>query len=129
MNYITTEKELLAVVFSLDKFRSYLMGTSIVVFIDHAALRYLLSKKDAKAPLIRWILLLQEFNLQIKDKKGMENVVANHLSRLTFEEVKEEILIRDAFPDKQLFAVTKLPWYAHIVNYFVTGYIPETWTA
>jgi hypothetical protein len=58
MNYTTTEKELLAVVFALDKFRSYLMGTSIVVFTDHAALRYLLSKKDAKARLIRWILLL-----------------------------------------------------------------------
>uniref|UniRef100_A0A2N9ICQ5 Integrase catalytic domain-containing protein n=1 Tax=Fagus sylvatica TaxID=28930 RepID=A0A2N9ICQ5_FAGSY len=74
--------------------------------LDHAALRYLLSKKDAKARLIRWILLLQEFNLQIKDKKGVENVVADHLSRLTFEEVKEEIPIRDSFPDEQLFAVT-----------------------
>jgi ribonuclease HI len=107
-NYTTTEKELLAVVFALDKFRSYLMGTSIVVFTDHAALRYLLSKKHAKARLIRWILLLQEFNLQIKDKKGVENVVADHLSRLTFEEVKEEIPIRDSFPNEQLFAVTKL---------------------
>jgi Ni,Fe-hydrogenase III component G len=58
MNYTTTEKELLAVVFALDKFRSYLMGTSIVVFTDHAALRYLLSKKDAKTCLICWILLL-----------------------------------------------------------------------
>uniref|UniRef100_A0A2N9F3L4 RNA-directed DNA polymerase n=1 Tax=Fagus sylvatica TaxID=28930 RepID=A0A2N9F3L4_FAGSY len=129
MNYTTTEKELLAVVFALDKFRSYLMGTSIVVFTDHAALRYLLSKKDAKARLIRWILLLQEFNLQIKDKKGVENVVADHLSRLTFEEVKEEIPIRDSFPDEQLFAVTKLPWYAHIVNYLVKDFILETWTA
>jgi hypothetical protein len=129
MNYTTTEKELLAVVFALDKFRSYLMGTSIVVFTDHTALRYLLSKKDAKTRLIRWILLLQEFNLQIKDKKGVENVVADHLSRLTFEEVKEEIPIRDSFPDEQLFAITKLPWYAHIVNYLVKGFIPETWTA
>ncbi len=58
MNYTTIEKELLAVVFALDKFRSYLMGTSIVVFTDHAALKYLLSKKDAKARLIHWILLL-----------------------------------------------------------------------
>jgi Ni,Fe-hydrogenase III component G len=58
MNYTTTEKELLAVVFALDKFRSYLIGTFIVVFTNHAALRYLLSKKDAKVRLIRWILLL-----------------------------------------------------------------------
>jgi hypothetical protein len=72
---------------------------------------------------------LQEFNIQIKDKKGVENVMANHLSRLTFEEVKEEIPIRDAFLNEQLFAVTELPWYAHIVNYLVTGFIHETLTA
>ena len=119
---------MLAIVFALDKFCSYLIGTSIVIFIDNAALRYLLSKKDAKAHLIQWILLLQEFNIEIKDKKGVENVVADHLSRLTFEEVKEEIPIQDAFPDEQLFVVTELPWYAHIVNYLVTGSIPETWT-
>ncbi|MBE2321327.1 hypothetical protein DVA67_035760, partial [Solirubrobacter sp. CPCC 204708] len=81
MNYTTTEKELLAVVFALDKFRSYVIGTPIVVFTDHSALKYLFSKQDAKARLIRWILLLQEFNLIIKDKKGVENVVADHLSR------------------------------------------------
>ncbi|RVW13817.1 Retrovirus-related Pol polyprotein from transposon 17.6 [Vitis vinifera] len=68
-NYTTTEKELLAVVFVLDKFRAYLVGSFIVVFTDHSALKYLLTKQDAKARLIRWILLLQEFNLQIKDRK------------------------------------------------------------
>ncbi|RVW69229.1 Retrovirus-related Pol polyprotein from transposon opus [Vitis vinifera] len=75
------EKELLAVVFALDKFRAYLVGSFIIVFTDHSALKYLLTKQDAKARLIRWILLLQEFNLQIRDKKGVENVVADHLSR------------------------------------------------
>ena len=85
MNYSTTEKELLAVVFALDKFRAYLIGSPIIIFTDHAALKYLLTKKDAKARLIRWILLLQEFDITIKDKKGVENVVANHLLRLTFE--------------------------------------------
>ncbi|KAL6321764.1 hypothetical protein AAG906_035282 [Vitis piasezkii] len=51
------------------EFRAYLIGSFIVVFTDHSALKYLLTKQDAKVRLIRWILLLQEFNLQIKDKK------------------------------------------------------------
>jgi hypothetical protein len=70
LKYATTEKELLAVVFAMDKFRSYLVGAKIVVYTDHAALKYLLTKKDAKPRLIRRILLLQEFDLEIKDKKG-----------------------------------------------------------
>ncbi|XP_073041830.1 uncharacterized protein [Primulina eburnea] len=82
LNYATTEKELLAVVFALDKFRSYLIGSKVVVHTDHSALKYLMSKKDAKPRLIRWILLLQEFDLTIIDRKGTENQVADHLSRL-----------------------------------------------
>ena len=80
-NYTTIE-ELLAVVFALDKFCAYLVGSFIVVFTDHSALKYLLTKQDAKAILKRWILLLQKFNIQIRDKKEVENVVADHLSRL-----------------------------------------------
>ena len=57
LNYATTEKELLVVVFAIDKFRSYLVGAKIIVYTDHAAIRYLLSKKDAKPRLLRWILL------------------------------------------------------------------------
>ncbi|CAN6679378.1 unnamed protein product [Malus baccata var. baccata] len=80
LNYSTTEKELLAVVFALDKFRSYLLGTKVIIFTDHAALKYLLTKKEAKPRLIRWMLLLQEFDIEIRDKKGVENVVDDHLS-------------------------------------------------
>ena len=79
-NYTTTEKDLPAVVYGLDKFRAYLVGSFIVIFTNHSALKYLLTKQDAKVRLIRWVFLLQEFNLQIKDKKGVENVVADHLS-------------------------------------------------
>jgi len=81
-NYITKEKELLAVVFSFDKFHSYLIGAKVIVYIDHSALKYLLKKSDAKPRLIRWILLIQEFNLEIRDKKGVENLVVDHVSRI-----------------------------------------------
>ena len=79
-NYTTTEKEFLAVVFALEKFRSYIVGSPVTIFTDHAALKYLISKQDTKPRLTRWILLCQEFNLTIKDKKRVENVVADHLS-------------------------------------------------
>ncbi|XP_024041540.1 uncharacterized protein LOC112098940 [Citrus clementina] len=129
MNYSTTEKELLAVVFALNKFRSYLLGSKSVVFTDHAAVRYLMSKQDAKPRLIRWILLLQEFDLTIKDKKGAENVVADHLSRLTSEFCNDITPINDSFPDEFLFSVTSMPWYANIVNFLVTGKMPLQWNA
>ncbi|XP_060972217.1 uncharacterized protein LOC133038172 [Cannabis sativa] len=128
LNYSTTEKELLAVVFALEKFRSYLLGSKIIVYSDHAALRYLLSKKDAKSRLIRWILLLQEFDLEIRDKKGSENVVADHLSRLVIETSKEPTPITETFPYEQLMHVSSLPWYADIANYLVSSKIPSHWS-
>ena len=79
-DYTTIKKELLVMVYALDKFRAYLVGSDIIIFTDHSTLKYLLTKQNAKARLIKWVLLLQEFNLQIKDKKGVENVVADHLS-------------------------------------------------
>ncbi|CAN6559485.1 unnamed protein product [Malus baccata var. baccata] len=130
LNYSTTEKELLAVVFALEKFRSYLIGTKVIVFSDHAALKYLLTKKDAKPRLIRWILMLQEFDLEIKDKKGSENVVADHLSRLVHSNTEEDLIpLRESFPDEQLFSfkITD-PWYVDIINYKVTKKIPDDFT-
>ncbi|RDX64782.1 Retrovirus-related Pol polyprotein, partial [Mucuna pruriens] len=122
-NYTTIEKELLAIVFSLDKFRSYLLGSKIVVFSDHAALRYLLKKPDAKPRLIWWMLLLQEFNLEIRDKKGAENSVADHLSRI--ERESEQLPIRDEFPDEQLLHIkTDPPWFADICNFVETSQFP-----
>ena len=82
MHYTTMEKELLVVVFALEKFRSYHLGAKVIIYSDHSVLKYLLSKKETKLRLIRWILLLQEFDLKIKDKKGSENVVVDHLSRV-----------------------------------------------
>ena len=125
LNYTTTEKELLAVVFALDKFRSYLLGSKVIVFTDHAALRYLLSKKETKPRLIRWILLLQEFDLEIRDKKGSENVVADHLSRILVEYNSDPLILHDSFSVEQLLELSQAspPWFVHIVNYLAIGKI------
>ena len=120
-NYTTTEKELLEVVYALDKFRAYLIGSDIIIFTDHSALKYLLTKKNTKARLIRWVLLLQEFNLQIRDKKGVENVVVDHLSRLTRAHNTHNPPIYDEFPEKSLLTVDSAPWFAHIAKFLVTG--------
>ncbi|KAK6126908.1 hypothetical protein DH2020_039348 [Rehmannia glutinosa] len=103
INYTTTEKEMLAIVFAFDKFRSYLIGTKTIVHTDHAAIKYLFDKKDAKPRLIRWILLLQEFDVEIRDRKGCENVVADHLSRIENQEGSQRSteLIKEEFPDER----------------------------
>ncbi|XP_074323538.1 uncharacterized protein LOC141660452 [Apium graveolens] len=86
LNYTNTEKELLAIVYGFKKFISYLLGKKVTVYTDHAAIRYLFSKKDSKPRLIRWILLLQEFELEIIDRKGTENQVTDQLSHLEDQE-------------------------------------------
>ncbi|KAK8690793.1 hypothetical protein V6N13_074319 [Hibiscus sabdariffa] len=151
VNYTTTEKELLAVIFAFGKFRSYLIGATVTVYTDHSAIKYLLSKKDAKPRLIRWILLLQEFDVEIIDRKGTENQVADHLSRLENKDIADTTLeIKETFPDEQLLAATTnsvvmedtliaaitefitsaddstdttAPWYVDFVNYIVSGII------
>ncbi|RVW61106.1 Retrovirus-related Pol polyprotein from transposon 17.6 [Vitis vinifera] len=93
------------------------------------SLKYLLTKQDAKARLIRWILLLQEFNLQIRDKKGVVNVVADHLSRLNIAHDTHGLPINDDFPEESLMLVEEVPWFAYIANYLVTGEIPSEWSS
>ena len=110
MNYTTTKKELLAVVFACDKFRSYLVGSPVVVFSDLTALKYLLSKKYSKARLVCWIVLLQEFHNTIIDKKGTKNVVTDHLSRLTTDLRSDITPIDDYFHDESLFSISTMPW-------------------
>jgi hypothetical protein len=125
LNYSTTKKELSAIIFALEKFKSYLIGSKVIVFTDHVALRNLFAKKDAKPRLIIWVLLLHEFDLEIRDKNGSENVVADHLSRLLHEDEEEELPLSENFPNKQLFVVkVQLPWYANIVNYIIAKVFP-----
>ncbi|CAN6544186.1 unnamed protein product [Malus baccata var. baccata] len=86
-------------------------------------LKYLLTKKEANPLLIRWILLLQEFDIEIRDKKGSENVVADHLSRMVHNE--ESLPILETFPNEQLLSIkVSAPWYADIVNFLVSKRIP-----
>ncbi|KAK8704997.1 hypothetical protein V6N13_048608 [Hibiscus sabdariffa] len=104
---------------------SYLIGTKVIVHTDHSAIKYLVTKKDAKPRLIRWILLLQEFDLEVKDRKGTENQVADHLSRLDNPHNQDkDIEISDSFPDEKILFDTTIPWYADIVNFLVSGIVP-----
>ena len=129
-NYATTEKEFLAVVFACDKFRSYIVDSKVIVHTDNAAIKYLMEKKDSKPRLIRWVLLLQEFDLHITDRKGAENPIADNLSRL--ENVPDDPLpIDDSFPDEQLAAINvshNTPWYVDYANYIVAKYLPPSFT-
>ncbi|GJT31810.1 reverse transcriptase domain-containing protein [Tanacetum coccineum] len=129
-NYTTTEKEMLAVVYAFEKFRSYLIMNKSVVYTDHSALKYLFNKKDAKARLLRWVLLLQEFDFKVIDTKGAENYAADHLSRLEnpYENLFDPKEINETFPLETLNAVTShddqnTPWFADIANYHAGNFL------
>ena len=125
-NYSTTEKEMLEILFACENFRPYIMGSHVIIHTDHAAIKYLMAKKEAKPRLIRWVLLLQEFDLEIKYKKGSDNVIADHLSKVEKLVVQEEEReIAENFLDEQLFQLSlQSPWYADIMNYLACGIMP-----
>ncbi|GJS52269.1 reverse transcriptase domain-containing protein [Tanacetum coccineum] len=108
IHYTTTEKEMLAVVYAFEKFRPYLVLSKSIVYTDHSALKYLMNKQDAKPRLLRWVLLLQEFDITIRDKKGSENLVADHLSRLEnpYKDVLENKDINEHFPLETLGVIS-----------------------
>ncbi|GKA49078.1 reverse transcriptase domain-containing protein [Tanacetum coccineum] len=84
IHYTTTEKEMLAVVYAFEKFRPYLVLSKSIVYTDHSALKYLMNKQDAKPRLLRWVLLLQEFDITILDKKGSSFVKTRESSQRCF---------------------------------------------
>nr|GEW59241.1 reverse transcriptase domain-containing protein [Tanacetum cinerariifolium] len=128
-NYTTTKKEMLAVVYAFEKFRSYLIMNKIIVYMDHLALKYLFSKKDAKARLLRWILLLQKLDFKVIDTKGAENYAADHLSRLEnpYENVFDPKKINETFPLETLNKVAhhdqSTLWFADFANYHAGKFI------
>ena len=125
-NYSTTEKKMLTIVFACEKFRPYILGSHVIIHTDHAAIKYLMAKKEAKPRLIRWVLLLQEFDLEIKDKKGCDNVIADHFSRVEKPCVQEEEReIAENFSDEHLFQLSlQSPWYVDIVNFLACVIMP-----
>ena len=105
----------------MEIFMDDILGPHVIKYTDHAAIKYLMEKKEAKPRLIRWVLLLQEFDLEIKDKKGCDNVIADHLSKVEKPTIQEEEReIAEKFLEEQLFQLSlQTPWYANIVNYFM----------
>nr|GEW31585.1 reverse transcriptase domain-containing protein [Tanacetum cinerariifolium] len=128
-NSTTTEKEMLAVVYAFKKFCSYLIMNKSIVYTDHSALKYLFVKKDAKARLLRWILLLQEFDFKVIDTRGAENYAAYHLSRLEnpYENVFDPKEINETFSLESLNKVAhkepSTPWFADLANYHAGNFI------
>nr|GFC23520.1 reverse transcriptase domain-containing protein [Tanacetum cinerariifolium] len=128
-NYTTTEKEMLAVVYAFEKFRSYLIMNKSIVYTDHSALKCLFAKKDAKARLLRWILLLQKFDFKVIDTRGAENYVADHLSRLenSYENTFDPKEINETFHLESLNKVAhkdpSTPWFADLANYHARNFI------
>nr|GEZ14478.1 reverse transcriptase domain-containing protein [Tanacetum cinerariifolium] len=133
IHYTTTEKEMLAVVYAFEKFRPYLVLSKSIVYTDHPALKYLLNKQDAKPRLLRWVLLLQKFDITILDKKGSENLTANHLSRLEnpHQDVLENKDINENFPLETLGSLTShnTPWFADITNFHTGNFIKKGLTS
>nr|GFA01000.1 reverse transcriptase domain-containing protein [Tanacetum cinerariifolium] len=129
-NYTTTEKEMLAVVYAFEKFRSYLIMNKCIVHTNHSTLKYLITKKDAKARLLRWVLLLQEFDFAVIDTKGAENLAVDHLSRLEnpYENVLDLKEINENFPLETLSMGTSrgnsdTPWFADFANYHAGNFL------
>ena len=126
-NYSTTERECLAMVFSVKKFRHYLLCNLVVFFVDHMAIKYLVNKAELNGRLARWVLLLEEFDYTVEYKPGRMHLQADHLSRLS-ENVRENP-VDDRLMDDDLFVVTTRPdWYVDIVEFLTTQTLPEEWS-
>lgn len=124
MNYRATEKEFLAVIFAIYKFRHYITGYEVFVHIDHSTIWYLMNKPITNSRVTRWLILLQEFNITVIDQPGKENQVVDFLSCLNKE--GKNVPIFDEFLDEHIFAIaTHTPWFDDISNYLAIGKLPQ----
>nr|GEV50851.1 reverse transcriptase domain-containing protein [Tanacetum cinerariifolium] len=129
-NYTTTEKEMFAVVYAFEKSRSYLIMNKSIVYTDHSALKYLFAKKDLKARLLRWVILLQEFTFKVIDTKGAKNLVADHLSQLenSHPNVLDPKEMNESFPLETLNLIftrgnSITSWFADFANYRTRNFV------
>ena len=115
-----TEKEFLAVIHAVNKFRHYITGYPVVLFTDHSAIKFLANKPVINGRVTRWLILLQEFDITIKDRPKKENLVADFLSQMS--KPTDAAAVKDQFPYEHFFVVTaRTPWYVDVANYLAVG--------
>lgn len=124
LNYIVTEKEILVVIYAINKFGHYITRYPVVLYTEKYSTKYLANKPVTNGRVTRWLILFQEFDITIKDRPGKENPVADFLSRMP--KIDDSAAVEDQFPDEHLFAVTmKTPWYTDVTNYLAAGKLPK----
>ena len=123
-NYTVTKKEFLVVAYSINKFRHYITSYETFIHTDHSSIISLMTKPITNGRVTRWLLLLQEFNINIVDRRGKENFVVDFLSRMNHGGEMNPVC--DNFPYEHLFfLVVKSPWFAYLSNYLTTEKLPQ----
>lgn len=123
LNYTMTEKEFLAVIYAINKCRHSIIGYPVVLYTDHSIIKYLANKPITNGRVTRWLIILQEFDITIKDQPGKENLVVEFLSHVP--RTDDVVVVEDQFPDEHLFAMTvKTLWYVVVASYLAVGKLP-----
>ena len=124
LNYTVIEKEFLVVIYAINKFRHYITGYQVFLYTDHSSIGYLANKPITNGRMTRWLLLLQEFDITIKDRPGKENLVADFLSQVP--KINDSLAVEDQFPYEHFFSVVlKASWYVDVENYLAVGKFPR----